>query len=65
MIMRQKPKDIENYWKIDAHICRLLNKDNILPRYLYGGNFYFIKNAEINAWLENYYGAMKGGERNE
>lgn len=65
MIFRQKPPNIEDYLEIDSKTKRMLNKDNILPKYFYKGKFYFINNEEINSWLKKYYEKIKGGEGNE
>lgn len=60
MILRQLPKDYENYIQVpeNSEYNDTLQKNGFIPLYWAGGHFYYKYSKELRKFVE------KGGEKN-
>lgn len=55
MLYTQKPKDIDNYIKVNSEMSSKLHKNGFYPKYFWDGFYYYEKTDAIVLY-------MKGGE---
>lgn len=55
MIIRQTPKNIEEYFKLNNDISVFLQSKNIHPLYMDNNYFYFKKDKITEKFLKKYY----------
>jgi len=57
MIIRGKPKDIENYVMVNGEETQILHKNGFFPKYINSNDIYYFKTKELLEF-------MKGGNFN-
>lgn len=52
MLIRGKPKNIDNYICVDNNISNKLQKNGFKPHYLYNDKFWYLKTKDILEFME-------------
>lgn len=54
MIIRQTPKDLDNYIKVDSNLNLILHQNNFPPKFIDDGFIYYLKTEELIKFIDSF-----------